>query len=410
MFQQGQVFRVRTRGSNESQRWAYRYRVGGRGSKRVQRGGFKSEQAAIEALERALERLQRERGLVEAPPLRELVDVYLAQHDGEPETVEKLRWLLGKAVGTFGHRRISHLRPAEIAAWRMTIPAGHRFEATQALRQVLARAVSWGLIDVNPAKQGIDNPQRRRTEKWPFESWDELEALATELGPRYGPLVLFAAATGLRPGEWIALEHRDIDREAGVLYVRRAYRNGRIKWPKTEASVRAVPLQTIALAALERLPANGRSPLVFPSPNGGHFDLHNFRNRYWKPAQLAAGITPLRRVYDLRHTFATFALRAGISTFDLSPYMGTSLGMIDRHYGHLARDGRQAAGHVHRRRVQRPRGGRSVDAERAQGERHCGLSRRNREPLGGLEPPTPLCSLASSLIGGNDGVAARQGH
>jgi hypothetical protein len=34
---------------------------------------------------------------------------------------------------------------------------------------------------------------------------------------------------------------------------------------------------------------------------------------------------PLRRVYDLRHTFATFALRAGISTFDLSCYMGASL-------------------------------------------------------------------------------------
>jgi integrase len=275
--------------------------------------------------------------------LRELVEIYLAQHDGEPETVAKLRWLLAKAVGTFGHRRISHLRPAEIAAWRMTIPAGHRFEATQALRQVLARAVSWGLIDVNPAKQGVDNPQRRRTEKRPFESWDELNALATELGPRYGPLVLFAAATGLRPGEWIALEHRDIDRNASVVYVRRAYRNGRVKVPKTEASIRAVPLQTIALAALERLPANGRSRLVFPSPNGGYFDLHNFRNRYWKPAQLAAGITPLRRVYDLRHTFATLALRAGISTFELSRYMGTSLGMIDRHYGHLARDGREHA-------------------------------------------------------------------
>jgi integrase len=343
MFQQGQVFRVRRRGSDGSPRWAYRYRVGGRGSKRVQRGGFKSEQAAIEALERALERLRRERGLVEAPPLRELVEIYLAQHDGEPETVAKLRWLLAKAVGTFGHRRISHLRPAEIAAWRMTIPAGHRFEATQALRQVLARAVSWGLIDVNPAKQGVDNPQRRRTEKRPFESWDELNALATELGPRYGPLVLFAAATGLRPGEWIALEHRDIDRNASVVYVRRAYRNGRVKVPKTEASIRAVPLQTIALAALERLPANGRSRLVFPSPNGGYFDLHNFRNRYWKPAQLAAGITPLRRVYDLRHTFATLALRAGISTFELSRYMGTSLGMIDRHYGHLARDGREHA-------------------------------------------------------------------
>jgi len=76
---------------------------------------------------------------------------------------------------------------------------------------------------------------------------------------------------------------------------------------------------------------------------GGYLDLHNFRTRAWKPAQRAAGIQPLRRVYDLRHTFATFALRAGISTFDLSRYMGTSLAMIDRHYGHLARDGRDHA-------------------------------------------------------------------
>src|SRR5207253_10058879 len=63
----------------------------------------------------------------------------------------------------------------------------------------------------------------------------------------------------------------------------------------------------------------------------------------FRSAQLAVGITPLRRVYDLRHTFATFALRAGISTFDLSRYMGASLTMIDRHYGHLARDGRDHA-------------------------------------------------------------------
>jgi hypothetical protein len=62
-----------------------------------------------------------------------------------------------------------------------------------------------------------------------------------------------------------------------------------VKCPKTEASIRAVPLQAIALTVLERLPDNEGSPLVFPSPNGDYFDLHNFRNRYWKPAQIAAG-------------------------------------------------------------------------------------------------------------------------
>jgi hypothetical protein len=67
-------------------------------------------------LERALERLRREQGLIETPTLREFVDVYLAQHGGEPETVEKLRWLLGKAVRAFGDRRLGQLRPAAIAA------------------------------------------------------------------------------------------------------------------------------------------------------------------------------------------------------------------------------------------------------------------------------------------------------
>jgi integrase len=86
-----------------------------------------------------------------------------------------------------------------------------------------------------------------------------------------------------------------------------------------------------------------RPSCSFQAERGGYLDLHNFRNRDWKPAQIAAGIEPFRRIYDLRHTFATFALRAGISTFELSRYMGASLTMIDRHYGHLARDGREHA-------------------------------------------------------------------
>jgi hypothetical protein len=95
--------------------WAYRYRLGGRGSKRVQRGGFGSEQDAAEALARELERLRRERRVSRSLTLAELVEVYLAQHDVEPVTIEKLRWLLGKAVDTFGDRPVGELRSEEIA-------------------------------------------------------------------------------------------------------------------------------------------------------------------------------------------------------------------------------------------------------------------------------------------------------
>jgi hypothetical protein len=57
-----------------------------------------AEEVDSKALERALERLRRERGLVETPTLAEFVEVSLGQHGGEPETVDKLRWLLAKGV------------------------------------------------------------------------------------------------------------------------------------------------------------------------------------------------------------------------------------------------------------------------------------------------------------------------
>jgi integrase len=217
MVQQGQTFELTRRGPDGERLWAYRYRTGGRDSKRVQRGGFASEQDARDALERELDRLRRERRISRRLTLAELVETYLAQHDVQPVTIEKLSYLLTKATAVFGDRRIGELTSQEIAEWRMALSPGYRFEATQALRQVLHRAVAWGMIDVNPAKVGVDNPVRRRKEQHPFESWAELEALATAIGPRYGPMILFAAATGLRPAEWIALERRDIDHRERVV-------------------------------------------------------------------------------------------------------------------------------------------------------------------------------------------------
>ena len=41
---------------------------------------------------------------------------------------------------------------------------------------------------------------------------EQVDALADELGPVYGPLAIFAAETGLRTNEWVALERRDVDR------------------------------------------------------------------------------------------------------------------------------------------------------------------------------------------------------
>jgi integrase len=89
-----------------------------------------------------------------------------------------------------------------------------------------------------------------------------------------------------------------------------------------------------ALAALDTIPRRLHTPLVFPAPGGSHIDINNFRRREWAPAFEPAGL-PRRRIYDLRHTYASFALDAGISIFELSRFMGCGVRVIDRTYGHL---------------------------------------------------------------------------
>jgi integrase len=94
---------------------------------------------------------------------------------------------------------------------------------------------------------------------------------------------------------------------------------------------------TRAAGAVEALPPPLDTPLLFPAARGGYIGLDTWRNREWYAALEAAGIDK-RGPYHLRHTFATEALAAGLSIFELARVMGASVKTIDKHYGHLARD------------------------------------------------------------------------
>jgi integrase len=150
--------------------------------------------------------------------------------------------------------------------------------------------------------------------------------LEAEPGPEYGPLVALGAATGPRPHELASLERRDIDRTRRLLTVRGT---------KTNGSWRQVPLSRRALAALDRIHARLDTPLLFPAPQDGPLNLNNFRRREWTPAVEAAGVAQPARIYDLRSTFASNALAAGVTAFELAKLMGTSVGEIERSYGVL---------------------------------------------------------------------------
>jgi integrase len=204
-----------------------------------------------------------------------------------------------------------------------------------ALRQTLAAAVRWGYLDKNPAVAAGSNrrPAPRTVRAF---TRAEIDAISAELTPMYAPTPVFAAATGMRPEEWQAFERRDVDRRNGLVNVHRTVSSGEVvELGKTSRSRRQSPLTPRALAAVDALPMRLDTPRLFPSPEGKLLRLDNFRNREWAPAIEASGVARPARGYDLRSTFASNALAATVSVFELARIMGTSVEMIERHYGTL---------------------------------------------------------------------------
>jgi integrase len=312
--------------------WAIRYRDG-RGVRR-QQGGFRTKTEAKTVLDEELRKARLGPLYRPEATLQELVDVFLNQFQGAPSTRDRLRHHLAKATARFGDEPIGSLNALAVSSWRAELPETTRHGAHRALRQVLAAAVRWQWLERNVATD-VSNPLHDRAEFTPFHSWQEVEAVAMELGP-FGPLVIFCVGSGVRPEEALGGDWGDVDLDARVFMVRRAFAKGRLKtYGKTARSRRRVPLRAKVVDALDALPH--RSGILFPAAEGGRIDINNWRSREWAPALKAAGVEH-RRIYDMRHTFATWSLDAGMGIFTLARRMGTSVRMIDATYGHLVRD------------------------------------------------------------------------
>jgi integrase len=138
----------------------------------------------------------------------------------------------------------------------------------QVLSQVLASAVDGGRLPRNMA-EGIKLPKIRRKEMH-FLTAAQVEALAEAIAPPCGVLVRFAAYTGLRPCEYVALKVGRPDLLRGTVRVAEAAPEvaGRLEWGGVKT--------------------HGPEDLVFTAPRGGPLRSSKFVPARFKPATSAA--------------------------------------------------------------------------------------------------------------------------
>jgi integrase len=329
------------RGKSWAARW---YDETGR---RCFQGGFPTRSEARAWVDRrvdeveALRRGDRVRPS-EIPTVTELVERFLATHEVDPATTAKLRYEYVHATRAFGDVRLDALSTPDLATWRATLPPRTRHQLFRGFRQLLEQAVTWGYLERNPTDRILNRRVKldEDREKKPFTSWDEVEAIAAEMHPAYRALPIFMVGTGMRPEEALALEWGDLDRAESVAAVVRVHsQDGRTKpCKKSDRQRRRVPIRARVWEALDAHPRRLDSPLVFPAHHDGDYlKQKTYYLRQWRPALRAAGITH-RGPYHCRHTFASWAIAGGVQLFYLARIMGTSLAMIDAHYGHLVPD------------------------------------------------------------------------
>lgn len=224
------------------------------------------------------------------------------------------------------------------------------------LRAVFRFAELDGALERNPMT-GIQNLKVTTSEPVPFTKAELKKLHDTDVSCQSGKnACLFNALTGLRISELLALSWDDINWQRKEMYVRRAKVLQEYKVPKTEGSVRTVDLNQLATDLLkQQLQLTGKKKLrkisvrqednktlkkesvqfVFYNSKTSKPFLHaaQFSKDFFDAFLLQAEVNH-RGVGQLRHTFASQNLTAGISKEWIAAQMGHSgTHMVDKHYG-----------------------------------------------------------------------------
>jgi integrase len=278
-----------------------------------------------------------------------------------PSTFDGYEFLVrNHAIPALGEILLPRLHPLHIQGlYQAMLQPGYRAGRSlsaktvgnlhRVLRQALAQALSWRLVEWNAAAAA--QPPRSRPSELAVVDMDLAHGiLAASASTRFEAPVALAVSTGMRRGEILGLRWSDLDPEFTVARVSRSLQMTRagldFSEPKTARSRRAVALPEFLRPYLERQRASQDSRreadpehwtdlnLVVDRGGGNPWNPDTFSTAW--PEFLRSQGLPHVRFHDLRHAHATFMLLQGVHPKIVSERLGhASIGITLDTYSHV---------------------------------------------------------------------------
>lgn len=251
-------------------------------------------------------------------------DWYWSHEDKvSPTTRKSYRAIYNKAVEQFGDMYIADITIRQISAYVNSLEFSRKTMRNHlsVISQIFEHGIIYYGLTENPCDHiritsGKPSTKRRALTE------EETEIVKQSLNAPGGLFAYTLLYTGLRRGEILALQYKDIDREAKLIHVTKsAYYVGnrpQIKTPKTESGVRDV----ILLPELERVLPKGKPSNYIFSNDGKEPYSDDQARTLWENYCKATGLTVTP--HYLRHNYATILFKSGVDVKTAQYLLGHS--------------------------------------------------------------------------------------
>jgi len=202
------------------------------------------------------------------------------------------------------------------------------------LSRMYRSAVEWGYLERNPVTGiGLLKLPPQEFAFWDTAQSERFLSVLQTTEPDHYLFFLTALRTGMRMGELVALEWSNVDLVRGRVHVRWSVHRGDRTGPKNGRG-RSIPLSPRLAEALATRRGGGVSPLVFPDRRGGYLTRDKVKRPMWRATERAH--LPRIRFHDLRHSFASQLVMAGVPLVAVQQYLGHAGMAMTLRYSHLS--------------------------------------------------------------------------